>query len=401
MLKQDKILEASSAHISSVEVSIIDYIQSHLQCIFLIFITIVGVAIRIPLRHHISGDAQYCLLPWYREILEFGIARQVGNYNLPYQFCIYLFTKLPIKPLYAYKALSCFFDFILAIVCGAIVYELTKKHTRGLMAYSCILISPVVILNSAAWAQCDSIFVAFAMLGIYMLLKDKVAIAMLSFGFSLAFKLQAVFFFPALIILYLLKRYSVLHTLLIPLTLFAVSLPMTLSGRNLMEVVAIYVNQTHTYPNMVMNYPSFYSVLTANNYAMYSKMAILLTIAILGIQLFYIMYKRIEITKESMINLFFVTVYTCVLFLPSMHERYGYPYEILACILAIVKPKTILLCIGLNLITLRTYSAYLFGARVDLTLLAFLNIIIYCVYIYILLKNPHTMGTRFRNDKVS
>ena len=172
--------------------------------------------------------------------------------------------------------------------------------------------------------------------------------------------------------------------------MFAISLPMIFVDRSLFEVVKIYMNQTHTYPQMVMNYPSLYCIFVAKNYAMYSKVAILLTIFILSLQTFYVLYKKIDISKENLISLFFVTVYTCVLFLPSMHERYGYPYEILACLLMFINKKTIPLYIGLVLLTLRTYSAYLFGAKIDLTILTYMNIFVYMIYIYILTKDIST-----------
>ena len=91
-------------------------------------------------------------------------------------------------------------------------------------------------------------------------------------------------------------------------------------------------------------------------------------------------------TRENTVMLLFLSAFTCVLFLPAMHERYGYPYEILAWVLAFLIPQTALLCIGLQLLTLRTYSAYLFGTQINLTALTFGNLILYCLYVYLLLK---------------
>ena len=133
------------------EKRIVDYISQHLIPISFIVVTVLGILIRIPLRGLVSNDASRFLLPWYEEILENGIGSQVGNYNFPYQFAILIMTKLPLKPLYAYKLLSCGFDFLLAIVCAMMVYEITKKWSRTLLAYCAVLLSPVVFLNSAAW----------------------------------------------------------------------------------------------------------------------------------------------------------------------------------------------------------------------------------------------------------
>ena len=380
------------------EKGMIDYINRHLVFISFIVVTVLGILIRIPLRYQVSNDASFCLLPWYKKILENGIGNQVGNYNFPYQFAIFIMTKLPLEPLYAYKLLSCGFDFLLAVICALLVFEITKKWNRTLLVYCAVLLSPVVVLNSAAWAQCDSIYVFFGICGLYLLLKDRITFAMFCFGLSLAFKLQAVFFFPALIILYFMKKnFSALRFLVIPLAIVAISLPMVFVGRDLSELVQVYMGQTNTYPYMTMNYPSLYCILSANNYQMYSKVAILFTITGLGALFFYIVYHRVEMTKDNMVMIMFLCTFTCVLFLPAMHERYGYSYEILAWILVFLMPKTAPLCIALQLLTLRTYSKYLFDTQINLTVLAYGNLIIYCFYVYLLLKEMRT----FKPDRTT
>lgn len=146
---------------TKIERQIADYIASHLISVAFVVVTVLGILIRIPLRYQISGDAGVFLLPWYETILENGIESPVGNYNLPYQFAIYIMTKLPLKPLYAYKLLSCGFDLLLAAICALLIFKITRKWDRTLLGYCAVLLSPVVILNSAAWAQCDSIYVFF------------------------------------------------------------------------------------------------------------------------------------------------------------------------------------------------------------------------------------------------
>ena len=369
------------------EKRIINFITSHLIPIAFIVVTVLGILIRIPLRHHISGDASLFLLPWYEEILNNGLSSPVGNYNFPYQLAVFFLTKLPLKPLYAYKLLSCGFDLLLAMVCALLVFDITKRWSRTLLVYCAVLLSPVVILNSAAWAQCDSIYVFFCVCGLYLLLKNKSFFAMLCFGLSLAFKLQAVFFFPGLMILYFMRKdFSIVHFLAIPLAMVLLSAPMVFVGRSLLELVQVYVGQSDTYHFMTLNYPSLYCIFSANNYDTYSKVAILLTVTALGALFFWIAYHKIEMTGENTVMLLFLSAFTCVLFLPAMHERYGYPYEILAWVLAFLIPQTAPLCIGLQLLTLRTYSAYLFGAQINLTALTFGNLILYCLYVYLLLK---------------
>lgn len=379
------------------EKRIADFLMRHLIPIAFIIVTVLGVLVRIPLKDFLSPDAEGCLLPWYDEICVNGLSEQVGNYNFPYQLAIYLLTKLPFKPLYAYKLLSCLFDFLLAAACALVVYSCSGKRHFSLLTYCAVLLSPVVILNSAAWSQCDSIYVFFSVCGLYLLMKDKPLFAMCCFGLSLAFKLQAVFVFPGLVILYLMtRRFSALNFLAIPLAMVAISLPMLFVGRSLTELYKVYLWQTVTYPKMVMNYPSLYCLIGSDDYYLLSKPAILFAVTALGVLLFGIAYYRIKMTKENMVMLLFLSAFTCVLFLPAMHERYGYPCEILAWILAFLVPQTALLCIGMQLLTLRTYSFCLFNTPMNLTALAYANIAIYLLYAYILLKemrrNPEQPG---------
>lgn len=369
------------------EKRIAQFITDHLICIVFFTITVLGIWIRIQLREQTSGDSLGALLPWYEEIQKYGLSRQVGNYNFPYQLAIYLLTKLPLEPLHAYKLLSCVFDFLLAAVSAAIVHDITQSKSRTLLVYCAVLLSPVVILNSAAWAQCDSIYVFFALCGVYLLLKDRTLFAMLCFGFSLAFKLQAVFLFPGLLILYFMRKdFPIWHFLAIPLGMLIPSVPMLFVGRSFIELVRVYVWQSNTYHFMSMNYPSFYSILSANNYEIYAPMAILLTVSVLTLLLFAVVHYKIQMNTRNTVMLLFLSAFTCVLFLPAMHDRYGYPYEILGWVLAFLVPQTAPLCIGLQLISLRTYSAYLFGASINYTWLAMGNVCLYGVYVYLFLR---------------
>lgn len=372
---------------TKVEKRFADFITDHMILIAFLLVSAFGALARLPMRDFASIDALGCLLPWYDEISCNGLKVAVGNYNFPYQLVIYLMTKLPIEPLYAYKLLSSLFDYLLAGVCALIVYSCTGKKRFSLFTYSVVLLSPVVILNSSLWAQCDSIYVFFSMCGLYLLMKDRPFFAMCCFGMSLAFKLQAVFVFPALIMLYLMtKKFSILNFLMIPLTMIVISLPMVHWGRSLTELYEVYRGQTMTYPQITMNYPSLYSLIGGDSYWMLKRYAILFTITALGLLLVYLSSQKVEMTKKNMVILLFLSAFTCVLLLPAMHERYGYAYEILAWILVFLVPKTAPLCIGLQLLSMQTYSQFLFQTEINLTALGYANIAIYFLYLYILLR---------------
>lgn len=80
----------------------------------------------------------------------------------------------------------------------------------------------------------------------------------------------------------------------------------------------------------------------------------------------------------------FILAYTCVFFLPKMNERYGYLYEILAILIAFVDRKTIIPCVVLNMVSLITYSLYLYGVSYDVRILGCINGLVYLAYVVIL-----------------
>lgn len=116
----------------NIEKKLINHLEKYLIYYFLFFISICGLVIRYLGRGFISGDMQIYLVPWWNKIAELGtdsISTQVGDYNIPYQFLIYLMQKIsPFRAVVSYKILSCIFDYILAIAGGLLIIELKKRE---------------------------------------------------------------------------------------------------------------------------------------------------------------------------------------------------------------------------------------------------------------------------------
>lgn len=69
------------------------------------------------------------------------------------------------------------------------------------------------------------------------------------------------------------------------------------------------------------------------------------------------------------------------MFLPAMHERYGYCMELLLIIYAIIWKKKIFTAIIVNLITVCAYSGYLFGVcAFGMNVLAVVNLTLYLMF---------------------
>ena len=369
------------------------WIEDNLQIIVLIVCVILGVIIRIALRNLTSGDWYGFLKGWYIEIAKNGLEKQVGDYNFPYQFMIWIMTKFPfMPPLFSYKILSCLFDVVLAIAVSLLVRDiLGEAKWATYLAFSLIWLSPLVFLNSAGWAQCDSIYSSFALFSLLLFNRKKYNASMCMLGVAFAFKLQAVFVLPLFLFAYFeRKEFSLTKFLLVPLSMIAVSLPSLFFGRNILDIFKVYVNQTSTYHVIAKNYPSFWLMSCPQNdltpYKHLKLAAICFTIFILALLMCYWLKKGYKTNGINLYIMAYLVIYTCVLFLPCMHERYGYLYEILAIMLAILIPKAIPLCIGLIFISLNTYGHYLFSIDINIMTLAFVNTMIYCLSVYLLDK---------------
>lgn len=373
----------------NIEKKILAWIEDHLIIFVLLAFTAAGIMVRMPLMEYVSGDVRYFLLPWYNQIKQAGMSQQVGNYNLMYQMLIWLMTKLPIQPMYGYKLLSLLFDYPLALAAAAVVWRVadTEKLWKSVIVYGAVLFCPMVFLNSAAWAQCDGIYVFFAVLALAALLWDKSKTAMVLMGLSFTFKLQAVFLLPLFLFVYFRKRnFSVLTFLLIPLTMVIATLPAIAFGRSPLETFTLYGKQAVEYEWMSANYPSFWLILTGervpDHFRWMRTPAILVTVGILAVLMIFWLRKKVEITKKNTVLMAFLLAFTCVLFLPAMHERYGYLYEILAIVIACLCPSTIPLCVALLGVSVSTYGYYLFGIRVvNLNWLSVINVAVYVGYL--------------------
>ena len=157
-----------------------------------------------------------------------------------------------------------------------------------------------------------------------------------------------------------------------------------------MDIFTIYLGQADTHPKMSMNYPGFWVILNdaamEETYSTYKTAAMLLTVLILAAWMIFFTIKKPKMSKENIVYISFILVYSCVFFLPAMHERYGYLYEILAIIIIFLYKETAPLLLSLLLISLFTYGFYLHGRTIDLSVLAVVNLVVYITYAIFLVK---------------
>lgn len=381
---------------TKIEKIFLEKVEAKKVFIFLAAVSFLGILLRLSGRHYVSGDARVYLIPWFEKIQKRGgleaLRSQIGNYNIPYQFLIALATYLPLNVLSLYKGISIVFDYFLAAVTGLFLCEIVKKPASKYpelfaLTYGAVLFLPTVFLNSSVWGQCDSIYSSFVVLSLLFLLRKQYKVAFSFLGVAFAFKLQTIFILPFFCYHYVSeKKYSIFNFLFSLIWFYIPCIPGFLYGRGLMDPFTIYLEQSELYKRMWMNFPSFWAM-AGGKYKVLGKAAIAFTIFCLGSGLFYVLVKKIELSSRgNFLKTAVWTLWTCLLFLPAMHERYGYLLEIMLVVLAFYDKEYLLFAMPVEVISLLTYGKYLFGLSINIQVLSACYFAAYLGYCWKILK---------------
>lgn len=311
---------------------------------YLIVCIICAVIIRLICVPNKSVDYKYFLAPWYDFIVSNGgfsaLKYSFADYTPPYLYWILIAgTVLSGLPkILAIKLFAMSVDF----VCAFFTYKIVKlKYPEGrkaIFAFITVILSPVVIYNSALWGQCDSIYTTGLIACIYFLSIQKQLSALVSFGIALSFKLQAMFLSPLLLI-FLIKNRIKWYYLPIPFLVYLIAImPAWVAGRPIQELLLIYFNQANKYKELAKNAPNIYQWIPNNSYNIVAPLGVIITIFAIFL-LTYVVYKsKLEITLDRLIHLATTIVLLVPYILPKMHERYFYPADICSIIFAFYFP---------------------------------------------------------------
>lgn len=179
---------------------------------------------------------------------------------------------------------------------------------------------------------------------------------------AFAFKMQTIFIFPFIICFYIYKKqFSIFELLITVFTFWISGIGAFVQGRSLLDPFRIYANQTGTYQYMHVNFPSFW-MFVGNDYEWLKTAAIVMAAGICGMGLYIIMKRKLDCSRpENFVSIASWFIWTCVLFLPAMHERYAYPLEILLVILTCINKDYLKYSSVAILFSLFTYGNYLFS----------------------------------------
>ncbi|MFJ5922179.1 hypothetical protein ACIQF6_06150 [Kitasatospora sp. NPDC092948] len=322
----------------------------------------IGVLIRLPVRHEQSDDFRYFLVHWYRFIQQHGgfhALKDTGfsDYNVPYLYVLAALTYLPVSPLTGIKAVSVAFD---VLQCFFVFRIVALRHPRPgawqpFAAALLAMVLPTVATNSGWWAQSDAIYTSFVLGALWFVLRGRSWGACAMLGLALAFKLQAVFVFPFLLVMLLTRQVRWRSLLAVPAVFLALDVPALLLGADPVGLLTVYSRQTDTYPQLTLNAPSLYQFVASptdpDRLDAVRRAGIvgagLVVIALIALAVLSRTGRlalrggagRPALTPNQVLLTALCSAIAVPFLLPSMHDRYFYVADVLSLVAAFYLPR--------------------------------------------------------------
>ena len=301
------------------------------------------VYVRLCMFYFESYDYTGFLTHWVRIMRDLplfeAMSTDIGDYNMPYLYIIFIISRLKLNELFLIKFVSCIFDALAAFFVLKIVGHFGKSSAAKITAYLLVLALPTVWLNGAYWGQCDVMFASLCVGMFYALLKGKGNLAAVLWGLAFSFKLQAIFALPILIVGLFLKRIKFVNLFWIPAVFAGTLLPAFVCGRSFTDCIKIYYLQANQYPKLKLNIASLWAMVNEVSFEHFNSAAIFLAGAALLVFLLLCYHYKDRIDDKKLVSLFFIGALLLPYLLPRMHDRYFFLADIAALIVFLVDHK--------------------------------------------------------------
>ena len=216
--------------------------------LFLALLFLLGIFAHLSFLKIAPGRMKNVLRPMLDDMwnydLRVAMAWEPGSWSGGYLIFMALLSRLEVfPPLYAIKL------FDLVALCFAAVALSRLAAVRGagapgrIAAETCCLLLPTALMNAGLWAQCDAVFAALALWGLFFLIGGRPWAGCALWGAALAFKLQSAFLFPLLPVLFMKKRLRIRQLAALVLAFLLFHLPMLLEGQGLASALGRYQKQ--------------------------------------------------------------------------------------------------------------------------------------------------------------
>ena len=317
------------------------------RIVFFAAVTLCGIIARIMLFPQSSWDMEHFLIPWYEQLRDGGgfraVGLEIGDYTPMYRYFLAFLTELHIPAVAGIKVFSGIFELVAAVYIMRITALAYPGTHRPLIAYAAAFCLPSVVLNSAGWGQCDGIYTCFLVMSLYDLLKEKDLTAMVMFGISFSFKLQAIFFAPFVLVMVLRRKVRFRTLFAIPAVYFVSIIPSWIAGGSLINLLTIYFRQAGQYALLYMALPNVWSLLPEirNNAAGAAGVFLAGAGALAYVYYCYMTQggkdEKLSVTETAASAVF--SCYAVPYLLPYMHERYFFAADLMLILVAVCLPE--------------------------------------------------------------
>ena len=331
----------------------------------------VAFLLRVAYLGCASGDYNDFLSQWVQYFRDFGgfsgfkfsVSDRNINYNVPYLYFLAFFSYLPINDLFLIKLLSLAFDVVLAYGVMKLTGVFTESPVRRLAAYLVTLLLPTVILNSAMWGQCDSIYCAFLVLSLYHILSGSPKRSMADAAIALGFKLQAVFLLPVFLVMIFAKKLRWRDVIVFPLTYIVLLLPAVFFGADFTTLLTFYFRSTGTIGSgLNYNSPSLFTLIqSSEDDPTWAAMGIAAAFLYVLTLWFWSWRWRKNLSNEALLGLSILFAIGIPLLLPHMHDRYFYLSDVLTVVPAMLCVSYIPAAFFASFASFLCYRCYLWG----------------------------------------
>lgn len=335
-----------------------------------------GLILRFLLRGHTTPDTELFSLPWYAfaKAHRFaGLRQAFTNYTPFYSYLLIGSTYFePLgRPLSLIKAISGVFELGCALVVAEAVWHVTRSARRAALAFTGVWLAPTVLFNGAAWGQADAIWTFFALLAVSSFMRGRNGA--LPFAFAVAVKAQAVFLAPFMLGMILRRRLHWGWLIAVPAIYVGLAAPVLASGRPLVSVLAIYLEQADYYHDLYKGAANAWLFAGPTLPYEVGLVAGLLLAAGAGLAI------AVRIGQADRDGPVFIVLTACVsllampFLLPKMHDRFFYGFELAAILLACLEARYLAVAAIAQLDGVLAYLAFDFHITLGVPVAALCN----------------------------
>jgi Gpi18-like mannosyltransferase len=286
-----------------------------------------------------SGDNAIILVRWYNQIISDGFSRPIGNYSPPY---LYLLAGLaPFDGLVPDMALIKALSVLGALWLAFASYRLLKIQSAYPELGFATLVLPSAVLNASALGQADTFWVASCILALAAALRHQYAWVAIWSGLAFAFKAQAVFFAPFVILLFWTRRVRPALWAVPPAIYVLACIPAALAGWPVWDLATIYLRQAQWQPEdyvFVSNGASWWTWFGFLAPSLAARSFWIGFVAAIAATLAY--WRLVSLTSQRRLMVAAVLSAAGLPFLlPGMHERFFILADVLAFLYAVSFPS--------------------------------------------------------------